>query len=183
MLCRIETRKRLEMLSEKPIASKCGPLARIGRLRAHCSRDLCGTNRAAGYRCPHTHQLVSCGRKGEYPSRLFDPVVSDLRIRAIVLRQPKHASIRCALDPANAVSAVPRWALINGADSVALQVLRNSSTPSTRRWRFFVNNRPVPDRLIQVHSHEPAEQHAVVDHFHQQLLSPYRVQHLDQLRS
>ena len=40
----------------------------------------------------------------------------------------------------------------------------------------------IPNNLIQVQAHKPAEQNAIVDLLHQQPLAPHRIEHLQQLR-
>jgi hypothetical protein len=44
-------------------------------------------------------------------------------------------------------------------------------------------HRRVPDRIIQIQPHEPAEQNVVVHLFHEQPLAAHRIQHLQQLRA
>jgi hypothetical protein len=60
-----------------------------------------------------------------------------------------------------------------------------SGIPGPRRLPTTVpgKDRDIPDRLIQIHIYKPAEQHAVVDFFHQQPLNANRVKRLDQLRA
>ena len=72
----------------------------------------------------------------------------------------------------------------SGARLLESTALKNPcATSHTSKRSRFLEDRHVPDRVVDVESHKPAKQEVVIELLHQKSLAAHRVEHLQEQRT